>query len=432
MSGNGIFYSVVLALSIMGNLLWGQNLQQVIQFALKQNKTIHAQNQLVEKATLEAKATWRTTLPMLDFKSSYHHVTHVPQIEFPAIIGTKAPSIQLGAYDSYENSLTVRYTLFSGFALINKVRLMAQKADLEKINLEEAQKEIAIKSITLYRQVQRYQLEIQALNAGLKRIDLQLMRVRPLIQQGMALSLDTLSLTLSKLKLRQKHITVTGHLKDALHQLSQLAGQDVTVTPFSMAKPPKLHVRFKSNQTIQMKKLRQYEILKNTQLKLTQSGFYPKVFLFASYNYGKPGLDMIRNEWMDYGVWGVNLQWNLFSWFSDRLKTQAAKVALKQIYWQKQAVKDQSKTRFDSAVREWKTLMEQFKVRQLALRVAITKMNIVESRYKQGMATVTDFNQANLELTEAELKVKSQLVLLALKQSKIEYISGQPINQWSI
>lgn len=69
---------------------------------------------------------------------------------------------------------------------------------------------------------------------------------------------------------------------------------------------------------------------------------------------------------------------------------------------------------------------------QTALSVAQQKMKIVQSRYQQGMASATDFNEANLQLTESELNLKRHYLLMVLKLNEIDYLSGKPLNQWSI
>jgi outer membrane protein TolC len=67
-----------------------------------------------------------------------------------------------------------------------------------------------------------------------------------------------------------------------------------------------------------------------------------------------------------------------------------------------------------------------------ALRLARRKMNIIKSQYEQGMSSATDFNTANLDLTEARLNVQRWRLRLALKLNELEFISGKPISAWSI
>jgi hypothetical protein len=59
-------------------------------------------------------------------------------------------------------------------------------------------------------------------------------------------------------------------------------------------------------------------------------------------------------------------------------------------------------------------------------------MKIIESQFQQGMVSVTDFNDTNLELTEAELNHKQHLIRMALKVNEIDYISAKPISEWRV
>lgn len=416
------------------NQVSGQDLSEILQKALKQNKEVQAQQQALQSAQLRAKAFFRKTLPSLDLSASYRHVTHVAQLKFPSTIPIPGfpTNISLGQYDTYESSLTLKYVLFSGFAQKNQVKLMNQQAGLANISLEDKQKEIAFKVIGAYRQVQAKQLELEVLKASLKRIDLQIKRVKALVNQGMALGLDSLSLKLARLNVRKQLIAAQGELEIAQQQLDQLVGSKVQVPSFQKPGPLELNVLPVVQLMTPYRLLDQQQQMQRTMVKISKARYLPSLAAFASYNYGKPGLDFIKGDWMDYGIWGVSLSWNLFSWQADRLNEQAARAQVKKIEWQKDAVKDQLQTRFENALRQWQTLKEQEKVVQTALSVAQQKMKIVQSRYQQGMASATDFNEANLQLTEAELNLKRHYLLMALKLNEIDYLSGKPLNQWSI
>ena len=48
------------------------------------------------------------------------------------------------------------------------------------------------------------------------------------------------------------------------------------------------------------------------------------------------------------------------------------------------------------------------------------------------MASGSDFNDANLNMTETELKYRQFLTAVALKLNELDYKSGKPIQQWRI
>ncbi len=408
-----------------------QTLHEAIQLALKQNNEIKALQQAVISARTDARAAFRRTLPTVDFSASYRHVTDVPQLNFPTSPFLPT-NIRLGQYDTYEAGLSIRYVLFSGFAQKNKVALLNQKAGLTDIQLQKTQKEIAFKVISAYRNVQNKLLEQKVLQASLQRIEWQMKRAKALIEQGMALGLDSLSLKLAYLDAQKQLITTQGELIIAQQQLNRLIGQTIKVQPFEPTTIPSLQDTLYIQQTELYRQWTQQLQIQNTAIRLSQARYFPTLALFASYNYGKPGLDMIKGQWMQYGIWGVQFSWNLFTWQADRLQEQAARAKQEQIHWQKEAVKNQLKTQFEKALQEWQTLKKQQAVLEAALQVARQKMNMVKARYQQGMASATDFNEANLQLTAAELNVKRHYLRLCLKQNEIDFLSGKPLSQWSI
>jgi hypothetical protein len=48
------------------------------------------------------------------------------------------------------------------------------------------------------------------------------------------------------------------------------------------------------------------------------------------------------------------------------------------------------------------------------------------------MATVTDFTDATLALTQAELGYRTQILLILLKRNQLEAISGLLPENWSV
>jgi len=83
-------------------------------------------------------------------------------------------------------------------------------------------------------------------------------------------------------------------------------------------------------------------------------------------------------------------------------------------------------------VRQWTAMQDELQVLGASLELARTRMGIVKAQYEQGMASSTDFNDANLGLTQAELQYRSQLVSLLLEATRIQAASGQPVDDWSL
>ncbi|HID39811.1 MAG TPA: TolC family protein [Calditrichaeota bacterium] len=433
-----IYLTGLCVLFILGLQTAGaQSLRSVLDMALTNNPTIRSVGEEVNQAEAEATSFQKKTLPTLDFNASYKYVTDVPVLDFskelPPIL-SGFPVQTMGVYNNYDFGLTLNYVLFAGFAEKNAGRLRMRQYDLAGSKLQKTRKEIALQVVATYRLAQSYQLEIESLQAGQQRVTNQQKRVRSAVRQGMALALDTLSLSLARMEYEQKIIDAQGRLQNTLQQLQNLTASDnpIQVQVFTLDAISGTLPDLSLQQQIDLQMLELNRRMLELDRDIQRSGFYPKVALFASAHYGIPGLDFIQKEWMVYGIAGVGLQWNLFRWGGDSKAVEARQAAVRKIEYRQQAAEEQIRLRYDQSIRDFKTLQEQSDVLTQSVLLAREKMNVIKSRFEQGEASVTDYNNANLQLTEMELNRKRHLIRMLIKINEIEYISGKAISDWSI
>jgi len=411
-----------------------QTLPEVVRQALHNNPDVRTKKSLVRQAELQACAAFRQTLPVVDFNASYRHITKIPRLDFSKKgISIPVTPINLGTFDTYETGISASYVLFNGFAGSEQVKIKKIQQNMANVQLRLTQKQVALQTIAAYRKVQSLLLQMESYRAARLRSEAQLNRMKSLAGQGMALAVDTLSLSLSRLNFLQKIIAAKSSAETAKQELQNIVGQPIVVAAFrdfnfKDIKLPQLHLR--RDETI--KRIRLQETIRKNLISIKKSAYFPSILLHASYKYGRPGADMINDKWMSYGLWGVSLNWNLFSWNADKLQSQAAESDLFQIVLLKEKATNRLQLRYQKNRREFKSLREQLKVIKQALALAQQKMNIINLRYTQGLASATDYTTANMELTQAEIKEKRHLLRMALKLNELEFVSGKPVNQWSI
>jgi outer membrane protein TolC len=166
-------------------------------------------------------------------------------------------------------------------------------------------------------------------------------------------------------------------------------------------------------------------------VRLAASRLYPALTLSGAVHYGIPGVNPVENQWMLYATAGATLSWS-YNWGADNLAVQAAERRLLRQAGEERSAREQLQLEYDSLVRDWEATREQLGVLAASLELARARMAIVSAQQAQGMASSTDFNDANLRLTQAELQYRSQLLSLRLKHNLLEAMSGQPVGQWSI
>ncbi|MBN2424915.1 MAG: TolC family protein [Calditrichaceae bacterium] len=428
-------YVTVLFVSVLVIGLSGQSLRETVNLALENNPAINAQKESVKSAEYAAGSVYSGSLPSLSFDASYRYQSEVPELNLSERIQTPLPitipATRIGANHNYEMGLTAQYALFTGFAEKSAITISRQKQYLNENNLSKTQKDIAYNTIMVYRSIQNLKLSLETVQKARERAILQLNRIKSLTRQGMALAVDTLSLALSKMSYEHEILRLKAELEKAEQRLETLAGQYINVELMEAGNIQGQPAVYNPGGLEDIKALDiQEKIIRETR-NIRYSGYYPRIGVFAGYKYGKPGVDIVNNEWVGWGVIGASLSWNIFKWGADKKAVKEQEAELNRLTFRKQFMEDQAYLNYENAARDYEMMREQLSVIEASVRLAELKMKIIDTRYQEGMETVTVFNDTNLELTMKELEQKRHLIMMLIKVNELDYLSGKPLSEWS-
>lgn len=162
------------------------------------------------------------------------------------------------------------------------------------------------------------------------------------------------------------------------------------------------------------------------QLKLAKSELLPKLAIFAwdnftgPYTYDIPPLDYNFNVWSV----GVGLSYNLSSLFKHNKKIRKASVELRE----SQEKRSETAESIDNAINEAHTMylqaFEDLKTRQKSAQLAHENYEVVNNRYLNDLALITDMTDASNILLSAELDETNAKIQIAYAYYKMKYIVG--------
>lgn len=408
-----------------------QSLSETIRLALANDPSVSAASQGVRSAELTAAAAFRSTLPSLSIGGSYQYISTTAQITLPSLPGKPAQTIDLAQQNTVDTSVGIRWAPFTGFAQAATVESKKLEALLAENNLDATRIGVALKTIIAYRQAQAGLLQIDILASARDRAQLQIDKTAALERQGMAQKVDVLTLTIARLGYDQKLIAARAELADALERLRSITGRAISVPP-----PPteSLDVTLPPLQIDRLDQIKAFTLqrgLLDQTRRLAASKLYPTLAVSGALHYGIPGVNPIEDQWMFYGTAGASLSWS-FDWGGDLLSVRAADHNLRKLASDELAARRAIELQYSSAVRAFHAMKSEADLLKASLDLAHTKMGIVKAQLDQGMATTTDFNDANLGLTQAELQYRSQLLALLLQANQIDAASGEPLDRWSV
>jgi len=416
-----LFFIVI----FMASSLYAQEnrltLKECIEIALKENPELKMKMSDYAVASEDVQQSRKDLLPTLSFSANYRRQSTVPSVEFPPIkspLGGQPISIfpegglELGSLDTYDFKLNVVQPVFTGFRLKNRVAASTLQAKSRYHEIEKARADLIFRVESAYANVLKARHILKIAETGKAQVQKHLSDVKNFVDQGLALKSDFLTV---KVKLAEAELAVLraqNGIKMALAALENIMGApippDAEMEEFSLYQVASVDVdssiRMAMQNREELKALSLARQASGTAIKIVRGNRLPTVSAFASYGYGRPGLDFVKNEWMDYWVVGVGANWTLWNWGKTRSKIQQAQLQSQKVQEAldraRLAIKldvTQACLHVNEAVQRMQLIEEMESQAEEAFRV-------VESNYQQGQATNSEYLDAQSDLTRVRLQ----------------------------
>ena len=266
-------------------------------------------------------------LPQVTFSAQATYqsdVTEIPiDLDAIGLTGVEIPSV---SQDQYKMELALSQTLWDGGAIRSERKTLRTQAEVDQRDMDVSMYAINERVNQLYFGVLLAEAQLEqnkVLQAELRRSCEQ---VSSYIKNGIAQQSDLDAIRVDLLKAKQTEAQFE-HTKRAYREmLSRLIGEEIGEET-RLVKPEAVRPLTKENNRPELE-LYQARIrnLRAQDSRIT-AGMMPKLGLFVTGGYGKPGLDMFEDNFKAYYLAGVRLSWNLGSLYTvkdDRRKIQTS------------------------------------------------------------------------------------------------------------
>lgn len=250
-------------------------------------------------------------LPQVSFSAKASYQSEVTKIPI-TIQGVKGMS-----KDQYGLTMDINQSLWDGGAIRSRQEGMRTATEVNKQNVE----------VALYNLRQRInQLFFGALliDEQLKQNDLYLSdlqknldKISAYIKNGVAHQADADAVQVEMLKAEQNRIQLAHQREAYIGMLSQFTGEKLA-TDVVLQKPDMIPISTASINRPELKlydaQIRDYEARRLA----IKAATMPKIGLFLTGGYGRPGLNMLDNSFSPYYIGGIRLTWNLSSLYTRK------------------------------------------------------------------------------------------------------------------
>ena len=175
---------------------------------------------------------------------------------------------------------------------------------------------------------------------------------------------------------------------------------------------------------------RQSKEISDKDIQLARSSFSPNIFLGSSYTYsdrtlsGSDRFDGDINTNLKDGFIGLNLSWNLFNGFRDRIGLQNAKIKAKSQDLFLQDTQNQLEGLIREKYQTFSIRMELVELEKQNVVAAEQNLQLQQDRYQIGSATFLEFRDAQLNLARAQITLIAARFQARITRLEIEQLIG--------
>ena len=387
-------------------------LQECQDLAQQNFPLVRQQNLIEQTAKNSSSAILSRYFPQVQVNAQATYQSDVTKIELgnlPAQL--QSISFPIPDKDQYKAYVDVSQVLYDGGAITAQRKLVDANSRVEK-------EKVAVELYKLKDRINQTYFGILLMDEQLKQTDLlqndlqtALDKVNVMVKNGVSLISNKQNLEAEMLKLKQNQQEIQTNRQSLIQVLALLTGKEMTENT-SFAKPQSQladEVAQRPELSLINSQLNTVKLL-NNQLNTT---ILPKANLFFQGGYGKPALNMFKNEFEPYYVAGVRLNWQLSGFYTlgkdkDNLKIQQKSLEVQRdIFNLNQQIAEKQQNS------EMQKLRDKLKSDDeiIALRSEIKKSSSVQ--LENGVLTSSDFiRDANAENQARQTKSLHEIQLL--------------------
>lgn len=380
----------------------------------------NASRAYLPQVTFSAKASWQLDVTKFSLDKEKLAQSQFGSMIDPDELAGMIPTI---SKDQYGASIDVSQTIWDGGAVKARKDAAASQAEADARSVDASIYGLRARVNELFFGIILMQSNIEQCNLMLSNLEINYKKVESYIENGVAGQADLDAIRIQQLKTRQEALNLDNTKRAYIRMLGLLTGLDLGEDA-ALTKPEPI---ISGTSQIQRPELAMYE----AQLKALESqnrqitaGLTPKFGLYVSGGYGRPGLNMLDNEFRPYLTAGVRMTWNIGNFYTKRNDLCLIETRKASIETQRQTFLLNTSMDISGKDSEIRALREQLEYDDeiIALRQSVLRAN--EARMAEGTISGSDLvGFMNDELLARQEKAAREVRML-LAMYNLKYVTN--------
>lgn len=383
------------------------NLQEAIDLALNNSKTLEQSSRNTEIGELNLSRAFKSALPTVAYQgiySKYEHY-HLTTVYFKDTSNSSSK-------DYYTNQIIVTYPIFQGGAVLGGIKGAKAQSNVLKYSYLKEKANTRINVIDIYSEILTKEKNLEALETSRLQLSSKYKEQEEKLKMELIIKADLLKTQYSLLNVESEIVKTKNEIYIGKKKLKIETGindlEEITLEKISV--PTNLSDNINLDEDMKLAKTSSLDALisennlkyKKAEEMVAFSDNLPKVNVFGEYG----GTKMKHfSETDDNQEWrgGVQIDWEFFSFGSGIDKYRVAKENYKIQELEDSIVQDNIEINLTTAYSEVIRLEKLRKANKSSLEASRENYNIDKERYDAGLISTQDFLDSEVQYREAKI-----------------------------
>lgn len=403
---------------------------QMFELAEQNNSRIKAHATATKQALEEIKVAKNGYLPSIDASLSFSYNGDGTILDRDFSNSFKADIPDFGN----NFALEVSQVIYAGGAISSGVRLSELKAQVASLDADLNRQEVRFLIVGNYLELCKLNNQLQVYDSHIAQTEKVLKDMRIRHERGIALHND-----ITRYELQLQNL---NYSKTQMHNAKQILNNQLTVAlglpETTEIVPDSISLSMLANKSvaewqdeamyssIPVKMAEKAVEMSEQRKKISNSERLPKVALFAANNLTGPVTIEIPalNKNFNYWAVGIGVKYNFGNLYKTNKKVRADKLGIQKAQEDMVVAQEQIKLGMQSAYIKYKEAYTLLETKEKSVELATENYDVVNYRYSNDLALITDLLDASSQKLDAELQAVNARINILFNYYKLHYISG--------
>ncbi len=369
---------------------------------------------------LKIKNLNKNWLPLMNINGSASYQSAVTEVEIPVLAGNIQLTMPKLALDWYKLTLDVNQAIYDG-------NITGYQKKLESYNLQSDQLGVQVELYKVKDRINQVYLSIilsganeEVLNSTKQSLQSKQKEVESAVRNGSMLASSEDAIRVELLRIDQELLNIQHDRTAAVQMLSELTSSNIPETSVFVLPEVRLSTLSFEDKRLEYQLYEVQQERAGLMKNMVTTKWNPKLYAYGQAGYGRPGLNMLSNDFTPWYIIGAKLSWNFFNWNQNKNEKKIYDIQNDLIRSQKETFDKNLRVEADRAMEQVLKLTDQLRQDQdiLDLRERITKS--ASSQLNNGVITSSEYISRLNEEIQARLTM--ELHRIQLVQAKINWL----------